>query len=126
MGDDDFNSKPKRSPAPISSGPAGTEAVNKFGNAKSISSDMFFGEHSSSDRDANLNRFQGSNSISSDMYFNREGSQGQGMMAKSMSYSSGLQAPDMGDVKESVRRGVTKVAGRLSGMASGVMSQIQD
>ena len=36
-----------------------------------------------------------------------------------------LQAPDMDDVKESVRQGVTKVAGRLSGMASGVMSQIQ-
>jgi len=124
--DDDFNNKPKRSPAPISAGPAGTEAVNKFGNAKSISSDMFFGEDSSSDRDANLNRFQGSNSISSDMYFNREGSQGQGMMAKGMSYSSSLQAPDMGEVKESVRQGVTKVAGRLSGMASGVMSQIQD
>merc|ERR1712202_10590 len=123
MGDDDFNSKPKRSPAPISASPAGTEAVNKFGNAKSISTDMFFGEDSSSDSDANLNRFQGSNSISSDMYFNREGSQG---MNKSQSYSSNLQAPDMGDVKESVRQGVTKVAGRLSGMASGVMSQIQD
>ena len=35
------------------------------------------------------------------------------------------QAPDMDDVKESVRQGVTKVAGRLSGMASGVMNQIQ-
>ena len=31
----------------------------------------------------------------------------------------------MDDVKESVRQGVTKVAGRLSGMASGVMNQIQ-
>ena len=36
-----------------------------------------------------------------------------------------LQAPDMGEVKESVRQGVSKVAGRLSGMASGVMNQIQ-
>eukprot|EP00092_Neocalanus_flemingeri_P034398 GFUD01037407.1.p1 GENE.GFUD01037407.1~~GFUD01037407.1.p1 ORF type:complete len:540 (+),score=207.18 GFUD01037407.1:53-1672(+) len=122
--DSDFDSKPKRSPAPISSGPVGAEAVNKFGNAKSISSDMFFGGESASDKDANLNRFQGSNSISSDMYFNREGTAGG--MNKSQSYSSSLQAPDMDDVKESVRQGVTKVAGRLSGMASGVMSQIQD
>jgi len=120
--DSEFDSKPKKSsPAPISSGPVGAEAVNKFGNAKSISSDMFFGEENSSDKDANLNRFQGSNSISSDMYFNREGAG----MTKSQSYSSNMQAPDMENVKESVKQGVTKVAGRLSGMASGVMSQIQ-
>ena len=31
----------------------------------------------------------------------------------------------MEDVKESVRQGVTKVAGRLSNMASGVMNQLQ-
>ena len=31
----------------------------------------------------------------------------------------------MEDVKESVRQGVTKVAGKLSGMASGVMTQLQ-
>jgi len=117
--DNDFE-KPKKTPAPSSS--AGTEAVNKFGNAKSISSDMFFGGDGSSERDANLNRFQGSSSISSDMYFNRDGPS----MNKSQSYYSGMQAPDMEDVKESVRQGVTKVAGRLSGMASGVMSQIQD
>ena len=36
-----------------------------------------------------------------------------------------FKAPTMDDVKESVRQGVTKVAGRLSGMASGVMNQIQ-
>ena len=31
----------------------------------------------------------------------------------------------MEDVKDSVRAGVSKIGGRLSGMASGVMSQIQ-
>ena len=36
-----------------------------------------------------------------------------------------MNTPDMDDVKESVRQGVTKVAGRLSNMASGVMSQLQ-
>ena len=89
-------------------------------------------------------RFQGSNSISSDMYFNRDtGAGGAGGMKQSQSYYSNMQvvvksemkcqdnscfppqAPDMDDVKESVRQGVTKVAGRLSGMASGVMSSIQ-
>jgi len=119
--DNDFENKPKRSPAPISAGPVGLEAVNKFGNAKSISSEMFFGGESSNDRDDNLNRFHGSNSISSDMYFNRDGP----AMNKSQSYSSNMQAPDIEDVKESVRQGVNKVAGRLSGMASGVMSHIQ-
>lgn len=34
--------------------------------------------------------------------------------------------PDLDDVKESVRQGVTKVAGRLSSMANDVMSTIQD
>jgi ADP-ribosylation factor GTPase-activating protein 2/3 len=36
-----------------------------------------------------------------------------------------LQAPDMEDVKDSVKQGVKAVSGRLSGMASGVMNQLQ-
>lgn len=35
-------------------------------------------------------------------------------------------APDLEDVRESVRQGVTKVATRLSSLASGVMSSLQD
>jgi len=114
-----------RSPAP-SFPSAGSEAVHKFGNAKSISSDMFFGGDSSNGGDANLNRFQGSRSISSDMYFNREGVNKNTSLSMVQSYAPTIQAPDMGEVKESVRQGVSKVAGRLSGMASGVMSQIQE
>eukprot|EP00088_Acartia_fossae_P042404 TRINITY_DN4452_c0_g1_i1.p1 TRINITY_DN4452_c0_g1~~TRINITY_DN4452_c0_g1_i1.p1 ORF type:complete len:556 (+),score=154.77 TRINITY_DN4452_c0_g1_i1:43-1710(+) len=107
------------------------EATKKFANAKAISSDMFFGDQDGGDKDANLSRFQGSTAISSDMYFNREsgamGGGGGGMSRSSSSYSySNIQAPDMDDVKESVKQGVNKVAGRLSNMASGVMNQIQD
>jgi len=121
----DFDSKPKRSPSSVTTSPvAGEDAVKKFGNAKSISSDMYFGDKDQDTRDANLSRFQGSASISSDMYFNRETAAGStGGMARSASYS--MQAPDMEDVKESVRQGVSKLGGRLSGMASGVMNQIQ-
>lgn len=36
-----------------------------------------------------------------------------------------INAPDLDDVRESVRQGVTKVAGRLSSLANGVMSTIQ-
>lgn len=45
----------------------------KFGNAKGISSDQFFGnDQSSFERSANLTRFQGSNSISSADYFGED------------------------------------------------------
>jgi len=122
--DNDFDTKPKRSPAMVSNSQGGDGAVKKFGNAKSISSDMYFGDQDQDTKDANLNRFQGSASISSDMYFNRETTGSTGGMSRSSSYS--LQTPDMEDVKESVRQGVSKLGGRLSGMASGVMSSIQD
>lgn len=34
--------------------------------------------------------------------------------------------PDLEDVRESVRHGVTKVAGRISSMATDMMSSLQD
>ena len=70
-----------------------------------------------SGQDANLSRFQGSSSISSAEYFNRQ--------ETTYAAGRGMQTPDMEDVKESVRQGVTKVAGRLSNLASGAMSQLQ-
>lgn len=39
---------------------------------------------------------------------------------------SDYSGPDLEDVRESVRQGVTKVAGRLSSLASGVMTSFQD
>jgi len=111
--------------SPVPPPPAsGSEAVSKFGNAKSISSDMFFGSDSNGSGDANISRFQGSKSISSDMYFDREGTN------KSIlpSFTPSLQTPDikLGEVKDSMKQGMSTVAGRLSGMASGMMSQIQE
>lgn len=70
------------------------------------------------ERKANLARFEGSLSISSADYF------GTGNSHNSSS-GSHLTTPDLEDVKESVRQGVTKVAGKLSSIANGVMSTIQ-
>jgi len=127
----DSSFQEKRKPmSSVSASSSSDDAVKKFGNAKSISSDMYFEDKNSGDRDANLSRFQGSSSISSDMYFNRDGpGAGSGGMSRSASsYAAygNMQAPDMEDVKESVKQGVSKVAGRLSGMASGIMNQVQD
>lgn len=125
----DVKDKPARRPESLStretassaasSAAAADDAQKKFGSAKAISSDMFFSDDAGSGPDANLNRFQGQASISSAEYFGRQ-------ETAPGSRLSNMTTPDMEDVKESVRQGVTKVAGRLSGMASGVMSQLQD
>merc|ERR1712020_109683 len=96
---------------------SGSYDMSKYSSAKAISSDMLFGNEKSSGPDANLSRFQGSASISSAEYFGRQETPAAGR---------GIQTPDMDDVKESVRQGVTKVAGRLSGLASGALSSLQD
>lgn len=107
-------------------------AQKKFGTAKGISSDQFFGDESSSfERSANLAKFQGSNSISSADYFGHgNGGGGSGGSGGGAGRNRGpalqYNGPDLDDVKESVRNGVTKVAGRLSNLANDVMSSIQD
>jgi len=68
---------------------------------------------------ANLNKFEGSSSISSDELF------GSGPNRSSSSSSASFNRADLSDIKEGVRQGVTKVAGRLSNFASGVMSSVQ-
>ncbi|XP_063366232.1 ADP-ribosylation factor GTPase-activating protein 2 [Cydia amplana] len=89
------------------------EAVKKFGSAKAISSQQFFGEQDNRfERDANLSRFQGSSSISSAEYFGRA--------------ERPPRPPQLDEVRESVRLGVTRVAGRLSSLANGVVSSIQE
>merc|ERR1712029_788945 len=104
---------PKRSSArsrPETLPASSVDVTKKFANAKAISSDMVFGQGpEESGPDANLSRFQGSSSISSAQYFGRE--------EQTSSYASGYGAnvttPDMDDVKESVRKGVTKICRKI-------------
>lgn len=105
--------------------PAQEDAVKKFGSAKAISSDMYFGDQSNNGNEGNgASRFTGQSSISSAEYFNRPDELTYAQ--KYGAYGPGITTPDMEDVKDSVKQGVSKVAGRLSGMASGVMTQLQD
>ncbi|XP_065157945.1 ADP-ribosylation factor GTPase-activating protein 3 isoform X3 [Atheta coriaria] len=97
----------------------GDAAQKKFGNAKGISSSQYFDDGVKDyETQANLNRFQGSSSISSSDFFGTGG--------QSNHPNNSFQAPDLEDVRESVRQGVTKVAGKLSSLANGVMSSLQD
>ncbi|KAF5286059.1 hypothetical protein FQA39_LY16463 [Lamprigera yunnana] len=93
-------------------------AQKKFGSAKAISSEQFFVDRTNDfEHQANLSRFQGSSSISSAEFFGN---------SKENPASSKFQTPDLEDVRESVRQGVTKVAGKISSLANGVMSSIQE
>ncbi|XP_053442260.1 ADP-ribosylation factor GTPase-activating protein 3 isoform X2 [Nycticebus coucang] len=97
------------------------EAQKKFGNAKSISSDMYFGRQAQADYEtrARLERLSASSSISSADLFDEQRKQPAG----SYSLSSVLpNTPDMAQFKQGVR----SVAGKLSVFANGVMTSIQD
>jgi len=84
----------------------------------------FFGgsSDSESERRTNLSRFDGQTSISSADYFG-DGAQ---RNMQQPTFQNQLQNVDFDDVKDSVRQGVTKVAGKLSNLANGVMSSIQE
>ncbi|XP_031339946.1 ADP-ribosylation factor GTPase-activating protein 2 isoform X2 [Photinus pyralis] len=116
----------KSRPRPVDRTPTRSSGVDstdiaqkKFGSAKAISSDQFFTDRSNDyEHQTTLSRFQGSSSISSSEFFGN---------GKDTSPSgSKFQAPDLEDVRESVRQGVTKVAGKISSLANGVMSSIQE
>ncbi|XP_076578656.1 ADP-ribosylation factor GTPase-activating protein 3 [Chaetodon auriga] len=97
------------------------EARTKFGDVKAISSDMYFGKQDNSEYEAKtqLERFAGSTAISSADLFDDPKKQA----ASSYRLTNVLpSAPDMSQLK----LGVRSVAGKLSVMASGVVSSIQD
>ncbi|XP_076749225.1 ADP-ribosylation factor GTPase activating protein 3 isoform X2 [Xylocopa sonorina] len=106
------------------------EAQKKFGSAKAISSDQYFQDSKDDDsweRKSNLRRFEGSSSISSADYFGTGSSNATFPKSSlTMHFSSGGTGVDLDDVRESVRQGVNKVAGRLSSFANAAVSSLQD
>ncbi|XP_070611406.1 ADP-ribosylation factor GTPase-activating protein 3 isoform X2 [Erythrolamprus reginae] len=97
------------------------EAQKKFGNAKAISSDMYFGkqDHAEYEARVRLERLSGNAAISSADLFEDQKKQPSG----NYNISNVLPAaPDMTQFKQ----GVKSVAGKLSVLANGVMTSIQD
>jgi len=99
------------------SGAADGDAQKRFSNAKGISSDQFFNKDSDNERNNAATRFQGSTSISSEDYF--------GDPSKKQNRSN-YQGPDISAMTADLKEGVSKAAGKLSSLASSVMSSIQD
>ncbi|XP_015725195.1 ADP-ribosylation factor GTPase-activating protein 3 isoform X3 [Coturnix japonica] len=97
------------------------EAQKKFGNVKAISSDMYFGrqDHADYEARARLERLSGSSSISSADLFEDQKKQPAG------SYNLTNVLPSAPDIAQ-FKQGVKSVAGKLSVLASGVMTSIQD
>ncbi|XP_073173247.1 ADP-ribosylation factor GTPase-activating protein 3 isoform X3 [Lepidochelys kempii] len=124
--DDSYFSSPSSRPTsrrkPEYEPPLSTdEAQKKFGNVKAISSDMYFGkqDHTDYEARARLERLSASSSISSADLFEEQKKQPAG----SYSIANVLpSAPDMAQFKQ----GVKSVAGKLSVLANGVMTSIQD
>ncbi|TSK13206.1 ADP-ribosylation factor GTPase-activating protein 3 [Bagarius yarrelli] len=115
--EDRTSTRRKADPVPL---PVSDDAQKKFGSAKAISSDMFFGKQDNAEYEARtrLGRFSDSSAISSADLFDEQKKQ----TSSSYSLSNVLpSAPDMSQLK----MGVRSVAGKLSVMASGVVSTIQ-
>lgn len=94
----------------------------KFAGHKGISSDQFFGNDASQEKFSNLSKFQGSTAISSADYFG----DGQESVKKTSRLEFHSPDLDVDDIKDSIKTGVTRVAGRLSSLANNVNNFIQD
>ncbi|XP_010001287.1 PREDICTED: ADP-ribosylation factor GTPase-activating protein 3 [Chaetura pelagica] len=117
-----FSDRPASRRKPEYEPPLNTdEAQKKFGNVKAISSDMFFGRQDQADYEARarLERLSGSTSISSADLFEDQRRQSTG------SYNITNVLPSAPDIAQ-FKQGVKSVAGKLSVLANGVMTSIQD
>ncbi len=70
----------------------------------------------------NLSKFEGKNSISSADFFGGNGPSSQSSRQQNYYGSAG---PDIQDIKDGVKQGVTKVAGKISSLTNGIISSIQ-
>lgn len=84
--------------------------MDKYSNAKAISSDQMFNRGTSSAEpvhDPHINNFSSATGISSDQYFGRP-------EAKQAYNMANYQAPDMSQMKQNMSDGATRMAGKLS------------
>ncbi|OTF79988.1 ADP-ribosylation factor GTPase-activating protein 2-like protein, partial [Euroglyphus maynei] len=100
-----------------SSSSSSNDVQKKFANAKAISSEQYFSGDQSNLDSRSSGRFEGSTSISSDDYFNRK-------TLPNHSISSNFNSTAMYDLKEGVKDNVSRLAGRLSNLATDVVKSI--
>uniref|UniRef100_A0A2K6VHA3 Arf-GAP domain-containing protein n=1 Tax=Onchocerca volvulus TaxID=6282 RepID=A0A2K6VHA3_ONCVO len=104
-------SRPIISPAVTE--PSNDNTLKKFANARAISSDQYFGgSQVDYEAQSRLNRFEGSRGIGSADLF------GDGENSSCNSYAN--QIPEMATIRDSMRMGASKVAGKLSSLSSSV------
>jgi len=83
--------------------------MDKYANAKAISSDQMFNRGTSAEpaHDPHINNFQNATGISSDQYFGRP-------ETKPAYNMPSYNTPDMSQMKQNVSEGATRMAGKLS------------